>query len=194
MDGEITAILNEICFFKDFIGFVWLLKTSFFWCVGLARGLSSQRCNRGSCCGEAKVPIDLTTDTLWSYIRPFTNALPEWPKNAAQLRDAVHDQWWALRQSRVKRLVHNLHCPIPAGIEAGGGHIPYWRPYCCSASLVTSLRINSLVHIFASLFSYVANEMLLFHYFSRTVKPGYNYHLMGYFSAFWSSSRWPRAT
>ena len=27
-----------------------------------------------------------------------------------------------------------------------------------------------------------------------TVKPVYNNHLMGYFSAFWSSSRWPRAT
>ena len=26
------------------------------------------------------------------------------------------------------------------------------------------------------------------------VKPVYNDHLMGYFSAFWSSSRWPRAT
>ena len=28
----------------------------------------------------------------------------------------------------------------------------------------------------------------------NTVKPVYNDHLMGYFSAFWSSSRWPRAT
>ena len=27
-----------------------------------------------------------------------------------------------------------------------------------------------------------------------TVKPVYNDHLMGYFSAFWSKSRWPRAT
>ena len=27
-----------------------------------------------------------------------------------------------------------------------------------------------------------------------TVKPVYNDHPMGYFSAFWSSSRWPRAT
>ena len=29
---------------------------------------------------------------------------------------------------------------------------------------------------------------------ANTVKPVYNDHLMGYFSAFWSSSRWPRAT
>ena len=29
---------------------------------------------------------------------------------------------------------------------------------------------------------------------TNTVKPVYNDHLMGYFSAFWSSSRWPRAT
>ena len=29
---------------------------------------------------------------------------------------------------------------------------------------------------------------------SNTVKPVYNDHLIGYFSAFWSSSRWPRAT
>ena len=28
----------------------------------------------------------------------------------------------------------------------------------------------------------------------HTVKPGYNDHLMVYFTAFWSSSRWPRAT
>ena len=30
--------------------------------------------------------------------------------------------------------------------------------------------------------------------FPGTVKPVYNDHLMGYSSAFWSSSRWPRAT
>ena len=29
---------------------------------------------------------------------------------------------------------------------------------------------------------------------SHTVKPVYNDHLMGYFSAFWSSLSWPRAT
>ena len=28
----------------------------------------------------------------------------------------------------------------------------------------------------------------------NTVKPVYNDHLMGYISAFWSSSRWPGAT
>ena len=28
---------------------------------------------------------------------------------------------------------------------------------------------------------------------NSTVKPVYNDHLMGYFSPFWSSSRWPRA-
>ena len=32
------------------------------------------------------------------------------------------------------------------------------------------------------------------HIYVCTVKPVYNDHLMGYFSAFWSSSRWPRAT
>ena len=31
-------------------------------------------------------------------------------------------------------------------------------------------------------------------YVSCTVKPVYNDHLIGFFSAFWSSSRWPRAT
>ena len=31
-------------------------------------------------------------------------------------------------------------------------------------------------------------------YVVATVKPVYNDHLMGYFSAFWSSSRWQRAT
>ena len=30
--------------------------------------------------------------------------------------------------------------------------------------------------------------------YTDTVKPVYNDHLMGYFSAFWSSSMWPRAT
>ena len=34
--------------------------------------------------------------------------------------------------------------------------------------------------------TYVAND--------NTVKPVYNDHPMGYFSAFWSSSRWPMAT
>ena len=32
------------------------------------------------------------------------------------------------------------------------------------------------------------------YYIINTVKPVYNDHLMGYFSAFWSSCRWPRAT
>ena len=27
-----------------------------------------------------------------------------------------------------------------------------------------------------------------------TVKPVYNDHLMGYFSAFWSLTRWPKST
>ena len=31
-------------------------------------------------------------------------------------------------------------------------------------------------------------------YMHATVKPVYNDHLMGYLSAFWSSSRWPGAT
>ena len=30
--------------------------------------------------------------------------------------------------------------------------------------------------------------------YGYTVKPVYNDHLIGYFSAFWSSARWPRAT
>ena len=35
---------------------------------------------------------------------------------------------------------------------------------------------------------------LLGNQFIATVKPVYNDHLTGYFPAFWSSSRWPRAT
>ena len=31
-------------------------------------------------------------------------------------------------------------------------------------------------------------------YILTKVKPVYNDHLMGYFSAIWSSSRWPKAT
>ena len=39
--------------------------------------------------------------------------------------------------------------------------------------------------------SYIFGDALSYAY---TVKPVYNDHLMGYFSAFWSSSRWPKAT
>ena len=38
---------------------------------------------------------------------------------------------------------------------------------------------------------YDENTKNIYH---NTVKPVYNDHLMGHFSAFWSSSRWPRAT
>ena len=38
------------------------------------------------------------------------------------------------------------------------------------------------------------NHLVGSHIKENTVKPAYNDHLMGYFSAFWSSSRWPRAT
>ena len=37
-------------------------------------------------------------------------------------------------------------------------------------------------------------KALLYDFDNLWVKPVYNNHLMGYFSAFWSSSRWPRAT
>ena len=51
--------------------------------------------------------------------------------------------------------------------------------------------------------TFVTNTLFLFETFFPTdyifaklgtMKPVYNDHLMGYFSAFWSSSRWPRAT
>ena len=44
--------------------------------------------------------------------------------------------------------------------------------------------------------SYIIHITVLYHDFidHNTVKPVYNDHLMGYFSVFWSSSRWPRAT
>ena len=43
-------------------------------------------------------------------------------------------------------------------------------------------------------FRYESPQARLAQTVDSTVKPVYNDHLMGYLSAFWSSSRWPRAT
>ena len=42
--------------------------------------------------------------------------------------------------------------------------------------------------------SYIIGPVINWHLIPITVKPVYNDHLMGNFSAFWSSSRWPWAT
>ena len=101
-------------------------------------------------------------ENLWSHISRSINALPERPRNAAQLRDAVHDKWRALSQARVQRLVRSLHRRVRAVVEADGGHIPYWGPCCWSVSLVTSLRIKSCIHISVLSLSYAANKDAIF--------------------------------
>ena len=66
--------------------------------------------------------------------------------------------------------------------------------------------MGNTFHLFISIFAHVFIYVSLSHgmmvtcficfifTFLITVNPVYNDHLLGYFSAFWSSSRWPRAT
>ena len=77
----------------------------------------------------------------------------------------------------------------------------------CDAPMLMYLNCNVLQETALSwdstVFSYLLKHIICFstswlmvciYRQSYTVKPAYNDHLMGYSSAFWSSSRWPRAT
>ena len=77
------------------------------------------------------------------------------------------------------------------------------RPQCVNPLYTEFLWSNT--NIFFTLFhssTLICSRLLLpslpLRYFSKfclgTMKPVYNNHLMGYFSAFWSSSRWLRST
>ena len=69
-----------------------------------------------------------------------------------------------------------------------------WRPFCLGLNVIIKTMCpttshNSPEQTHGSLHRYATLSGLL-----HTVKPVYNDHLMGYLSAFWSSSRWPRPT
>ena len=72
-------------------------------------------------------------------------------------------------------------------------HIPYWifgEKMIRFQLVLMSMLYLIFVMVWGWCHSYLGRSLFK----SYTVKPVYNDHLMGYFSAFWSSSRWPRAT
>ena len=91
-------------------------------------------------------------------------------------------------------------------------YLVYYVTALSRACTHISRRRNIVHHMFTWIFCYViyktvypptyTRHILIQHYIwcndemfrIYTVKPVYNDHLMGYFSAFWSSSRWPKAT
>ena len=56
------------------------------------------------------------------------------------------------------------------------------------------LTLHYIMYIGKHRFGLGPDNRNQFNNIMSTVKPVYSDHLMGYFSAFWSSSRWPRAT
>ena len=83
----------------------------------------------------------------------------------------------------VPSLVEQLPCISIQTAQIGlkfGGRTPDGTPHACSVPPVLTKSIRPCSYPFRQK--------------RGTVKPVYNDHLMGYFSAFWSSSRWPRAT
>ena len=69
------------------------------------------------------------------------------------------------------------------------GELWQYHVCCCPGSL--RCQVTSSHDIDCVIYT---NPCLPWTMISTTVKPVYNDHQMGYFSAFWSSSRWPRAT
>ena len=69
-----------------------------------------------------------------------------------------------------------------------------WGIFCKNLkkidSVIMALHCILNSHVLTQVLSYLICPLSML----STVKPVYNDHLMGYFSAFWSSSRWPRAT
>ena len=67
---------------------------------------------------------------------------------------------------------------------------------CRSVPNVTHHTLKVIIHGNCASWCSFKHRMLThdLHLYIYTVKPVYNDHLMGYFSAFWTSSRWPRAT
>ena len=70
--------------------------------------------------------------------------------------------------------------------------VPMWRLYFSSWPLRCCFYFKlepSMCGYDVKEYMYILNLVIV-----NTVKPVYNDHLVGYFSAFWSSSRWSRAT
>ena len=68
---------------------------------------------------------------------------------------------------------------------------------CCSICIVGARHIGScgwLLRWSSVSLLWLLHCIVFCWVCSYTVKPVYNDHLMGYFSAFWSSTRWPMAT
>ena len=98
-----------------------------------------------------------------------------------------------------RNLWHGRKCPLLITLPPRDMVLPYALMHlfqCRRFSLATfpeTIRLHKgliFVHTRGSYsWNTVANSANI-----HTVKPVYNDHLMGYFSASWSSSRWPRAT
>ena len=64
-------------------------------------------------------------ENIWSFMSRHINAAEVLPRNAEQLRGAVHNAWQAVSQARIRRLVASLRRRVLAVIRARGGRTRY---------------------------------------------------------------------
>ena len=93
---------------------------------------------------------DLTIiENIWSCMSCHINAAAVLPRNAEQLRWAVHDAWQEVSPARIRRLVASLGRRVVAVINARGGPTRYWKTRkrhqpCCYIYHNTENALRSL--------------------------------------------------
>ena len=105
---------------------------------------------------------------------------------------------------RHSRIVYRVDCYTVACLLKVKVNLSLYCDNCCLVftwSPHWNLQLDRLVYskcsVNPSLYQvspYSITTQLCYRHVTYTVKLVYNDHLMGYFFAFWSSSRWPRAT
>ena len=155
----------------------------------------------------------------WNYLYISILQRWKWMSNFMPqfMMDAITYPWWDQSKNHVSKGVAG-HCDLftqsfdveqIAGLKTSwhgkfffnmGNHSSHKGPVMLSFEIYLMLAVTNcwtngrVVGDLRRHSTDVTSSEWLIAAISSTVKPVYNDHLMGYFSAFWSSSRWPLAT
>ena len=73
----------------------------------------------------AKSPDLNIIENIWSMMSRKINIVNPMPRNAQELRIAIHNAWQSITQATIRRLVVSVPRRLLAVVEANGGHIHY---------------------------------------------------------------------
>ena len=73
----------------------------------------------------AKSPDLNIIENIWSMMSRKINIVNPMPRNAQELRIAIHNAWQSITQATIRRLVVSVPRQLLAVVEPNGGHIHY---------------------------------------------------------------------